>query len=103
MLLYERADSPVHFNQAHSHYLQLATEGGMLLVVPWFAAVVLFVRYARQAIRQDNSEIFFIRLGAVCGIAAIAVQSIWETPLRMGANAVLFAVLAGIALHRRDR
>jgi hypothetical protein len=30
---------------------------------------------------------------------AVAVQSIWDTGLRMPANAVLFGVLAAVALH----
>jgi hypothetical protein len=30
---------------------------------------------------------------------AVAVQSVWDTGLRMPANAVLFALLAAIALH----
>lgn len=103
MLLYERADAAVHFNQAHSHFLQLATEGGILLVVPWMVAAVLFVREAKNALADDLSEILFIRLGAMGGVVAIAVQSVWETPLRMAANAVLFAVVCAMAIHRRTR
>jgi O-antigen ligase len=101
MLMYEGANAPVHFNQAHSHYLQVAAEGGLLLLIPWLVAAMLFARYARDALADERGEIAFVRLGAACGMAAIAVQSVWETPLRMGANAVLFALLAGLVVHRR--
>ena len=42
---------------------------------------------------------FWVRAGAASGLAAVLVQSIWETGLTLPANAVLFAILAGIALH----
>jgi hypothetical protein len=33
----------------------------------------------------------------------VVVQSVWETTLRMPANAVLFALVAAIALHDPER
>jgi putative inorganic carbon (hco3(-)) transporter len=103
MLLYERTDAFFHYNQAHSHYLQLAIEGGVVQAIPWLMAASLFLRQAKQAFAEDDSEIFFIRLGALCGVTAIAIQSVWETPLRMGANAILFAAVCAAAVHRRAR
>jgi hypothetical protein len=43
---------------------------------------------------------FWIRSGAVAGIAGIFVQSFWETGLRMPANALLFAALCAAAIHK---
>jgi len=40
-----------------------------------------------------------MRVGALSGIAATAIQSLWETAIRMPANAVLFALCAAIALR----
>jgi len=56
---------------------------------------VLLARY----LRTDRSAIFWVRAGAIAGIAAAAVQSVWDTTLRTPANGVLFAVVAAIALH----
>jgi hypothetical protein len=39
-------------------------------------------------------------VGAVIGLVAIGLQSIFEFSLQMPGNAALFAVLAAIALHR---
>jgi hypothetical protein len=44
-----------------------------------------------------------VRAGAVGGLIAVAVQSLWETGLRVPANALLFAVLAAIAMHDAER
>ncbi|HXH07457.1 MAG TPA: hypothetical protein VNI83_12825, partial [Vicinamibacterales bacterium] len=43
--------------------------------------------------------VFRLRAGALAGLAAALVQSVWETGLRLPANAVLAAVLAAVAVH----
>lgn len=109
MLLYQQSVIPMphlrsfaHFNQAHSHYMQVLSEGGLLLTMPVVIATVAFIRAAREALRRDRGEAIWIRAGASAALVAIAVQSIWETALRMPANALLCATLAGIVLHRRE-
>jgi O-antigen ligase len=91
-----------HFNNAHSHYLQLAAEGGLLLVLPvaWSLCALGFLGI--RASRADKGEMFWVRVGAAGGLAGLAVQSIWEVALTMPANAVLAGVLAGLMLYRRD-
>ena len=46
-----------------------------------------------------QTPIFWIRVGAASGLAAVAAQSVWDTGLRMPASAVLFAIVAAAALH----
>jgi O-antigen ligase len=92
-----------HFNQAHSHYLQVLAEGGVLLALPVIVAMIAFARNAQRALASHIGEIEWIRIGAVASLTAIAVQSIWETALRMPANGVLAAVVAAIAVYHRDR
>jgi O-antigen ligase len=91
-----------HFNNAHSHYLQVASEGGMLLAIPVTVALLAFARMAREAVVADKGEMFWVRVGAAAGLAGLAIQSIWEVALTMPANAVLAGVLAGLVLYRRD-
>ena len=90
-----------HFNHAHSHYLQVAAEGGLLLALPVLAGLVWLVVLGQRAIDADRGEIFWIRISAGAGLAGVAVQSIWEVPLTMPANAVICGVLAGLLLHVR--
>jgi O-antigen ligase len=100
MAVYQQGDRVVFFNQAHNQYLQLLAEGGLLLMIPAAAIVVAFVRLFVIRLARDTSSSAPIRLGAGVALVAVAVQGIWETPLRMPANGILFAVAAAIAVHR---
>jgi putative inorganic carbon (hco3(-)) transporter len=91
-----------HFNNAHSHFIQIAAEGGVLLAVPAIAALAALWTLARRALRADKGEMFWVRVGAAAGLAGLMVQSIWEVSLTMPANAVLTGVLAGLLLYRRE-
>jgi putative inorganic carbon (HCO3(-)) transporter len=91
-----------HINNAHSHYLQVMSEGGLLLAIPALAALAAFVALAGKTIAADKGEMFWVRAGAAAGLAGLAVQSIWEVALTMPANAVLAGVLAGLVVYQRD-
>lgn len=91
-----------HFNNAHSTYLQVASEGGLLLAIPALSALALFARLGYRAVGADKGEMFWVRVGAAAGLVGLAVQGVWEVPLIMPANAVLCGVLAGLLLSRRD-
>ncbi|MEP7305040.1 MAG: O-antigen ligase family protein [Acidobacteriota bacterium] len=99
MLVYQQTRNGFHFNQAHDEYLQLAAEGGWLLAVPVLLALVSGAWQIMNRLRADRTPVFWIRAGAASGLVAVAIQSVWDTGLRMPANAVLFALLAGVALH----
>jgi hypothetical protein len=99
MLRYQSSSHELYFNQAHNEYLQLAAEGGLLLVVPALAVLMAGVRLARHRLREDTRVMGWTRLGAAAGLTGIAVQGLFETGLRVPANALLAAVLAAIVLH----
>ena len=99
MAFYQQSDRSVFFNQAHSEYLQLASEGGLLVALPVAAAAVAFWRLAAARLRADATWMYWIRAGAAIGLVAAALQSIWENGLRIPANALLAAILAGIVVH----
>jgi O-antigen ligase len=92
----------MHFNQAHSQYLQVAAEGGVLVGAPALAGLLALAFAVVRAVRRDRGEIFWVRVGAASGLAGLAAQSVWETALRMPANAVLGAALVAVALHGRE-
>ena len=89
--------------EAHNDYLQLAAEGGGLLGVPILLSAAVLIAGIRRRFRDDVGSIFWIRVGAITGLLAIAAQSLVEFSLQMPANAALFAVLCGIALHDGGR
>ena len=90
------------FNNAHSQYVQLLAEGGIVLFTCAGLAAVAFARLALQAIRADKGETYWIRLGAAAALVGVAVQGLWEVPLLMPANAILAGALAGLVLHQRQ-
>jgi O-antigen ligase len=100
MLVYQRADRRIFFNQAHDQYLQFAAEGGLLLLLPLAWLAIVFARDAAVRLSHDTSSMFWIRLGALAAIVGVVVQSVWETGLRMPANALLLAVVAAVAVAR---
>jgi O-antigen ligase len=100
MLVYQQAlRGVVYFNHAHNHYLHVLAEGGLLLGLPVAGGLLALARVVRERLDNDEVEIFWIRAGAACALLAVAIQSIWETGLRMPANAILCAVVAAIAVH----
>jgi hypothetical protein len=76
------------------------TEGGLMLAIPAIVAAVAGIAGIRRRLRGDRSPMFWVRAGAVSGLVAVAVQSIWETGLRVPANTLLVAVLAAAALYQ---
>ncbi len=98
-LYYQTAFPEQHLREAHSDYLQLAAEGGLLLGIPIVMTFLVFGLEVRRRLREDVGSIWWIRMGAVTGLLAIAFQSMGEFSLQMPGNAALFAVIAGLAIH----
>ena len=105
MLVYQTGRPGVHVVEAHNDYLQLAAEGGLLVAIPFVFAAVVFARQVRSRFRDatDDSRIYWLRVGAVAGILALAMQSVVDFSLQMPGNAVLFTLLMAIAVHRAPR
>lgn len=100
-LIFQQHDLARHYREAHSDYLQLAAEGGLLLGLPVLLCIVLFLREVRSSSGDDAERGFhWIRSGAIVGLAAIGLQEAVEFSLQMPGNAVLFAVVCGIAISR---
>jgi O-antigen ligase len=103
MLVYQQTNKEIRINQAHNQYLQLFADGGILLTVPVAIAIVAFVRLFRLRLAEDTSSSAWLRIGGGAAMLAIAVQSLWETGLRIPANGLLFAAAAAVAVHRPER
>ena len=98
MLLYQRSERRVFFNFAHNQYLQVAAEGGVLLGVATLWAVAAFARVAAMRLRCDASQRGWLRLGGSAAVVAVAVHGIWDFPIQMPGNALLFAIAAAIVV-----
>jgi O-antigen ligase len=102
VLLQEFEKATAHYIEAHNDYLQLLVEGGWLVAVPALVLVGLFVWEVRRRFREarDDRTGYWLRLGAVTGLVAIALQEVMEFSLQMPGNAALFTLLAAIAIRR---
>ena len=99
---YQRHDLDKFFGEAHNDYLQLLAEGGLLVAVPAALCLLFFLRqvYLRGSADQPSTTSWWLRRGAVTGLVAVALQESVEFSLQMPGNAVLFALLCAVALHR---
>ena len=89
------------FGEAHNDYLQLLAEGGLLVAIPAVICAVLLLRDIRRRGKEDPpSTTWWLRRGALMGLLAIGLQETVEFSLQMPGNAVTFAVLCAIALHK---
>lgn len=101
-LFFQKRSLEVHYAEAHNDYLQVAAEGGLLLLVPAALAVVAIVRAVRRRFLEagDDTMTAWVRIGAVTGLLAIALQEAVDFSLQMPGNAVLFTVVLAAALHQ---
>jgi O-antigen ligase len=99
MTVYQARPHVFYFNHAHNEYLQLVAEGGLVLAVPAAIALASAAWLIWRRLAADRTAVFWVRAGAASGLLAIAVQSVWDTALRIPANGVLCALLAAIAMH----
>jgi O-antigen ligase len=101
-MLFYQSQPGAHWDAAHNDYVQLVADGGLLLTIPIAIAVFVFVRTVAMRLISDRSNppAFWLRLGAVLGLAAIAVQETVDFSLQLPGNAVMCALLVAIALHK---
>ncbi len=103
MVLYQTMSRFFYVSHADNEFLQILTEGGLLLGVPAASAIVAGAWLAARRLREDRTAIYWLRAGATAGIVALVTQNMVEMTLRVPANAVLFAILAAIAVHEGTR
>jgi hypothetical protein len=105
MLVYQTFDRSSHYQEAHNEYLQILAEGGVLVGVPVLFTLGAFIVAVRRRFQEAPKEgtTYWLRVGAVIGLIAIAAQSLVEFSLQMPGNAALLAIVAAIALHQSPK
>ena len=102
MVLYQTMSRFFNISHADNEFLQILAEGGVLLALPVAMALVAGGRVIARRLREDRTPIFWVRAGAVAAMLAIGAQNMIEMTLRVPANAVLFAILAAVAIHQAN-
>jgi len=101
MLHYQTLRDGYRYIEAHNDYLQMAIEGGLLVGLPFLLVLVVLVAEIRRRFREaaDDTRTYWIRMGAVIGLAVIAAQSVVDFTLQMPGAAAMAATLLAIAMH----
>jgi O-antigen ligase len=101
MLLHPVSNQTILFDFVHNDYLQLLAEGGVLVGVPALILAGVFVREVAARFREqaDDRTGYWLRTGAVIALASIAVQETVDFSLRIPGVAVLFVLMAAIAVR----
>jgi O-antigen ligase len=102
MVPYQTMSRYFTISHADNEFLQILAEGGLLLGLPVAMVLLAGGRIVARRLREDRTPIFWLRAGAAAGIVALATQNMVEMTLRIPANAVLFAILAAVAVHDGD-
>ena len=104
-LFYQTRNIAVSYeSSAHNDYLQIAAEGGLLLIIPATICIAVVIREIHQRLQEDeSSSAYWVRTGAVTALVAVMLQETVDFSLQIPGNAALFAVVCGLALHRPQR
>ena len=103
MQVYQTSARTYFHNEAHNQYLQIASEGGLLLTVPAACALFAFIAAAWTQLRRRDDPVRWMRVAGAAALIGVAVQSIWETGLTLPANGMFAAALAALVIHQERR
>jgi len=93
---YQPAGFDYRYFMGHNDYLHFTSETGLpLIAVMIWMIVALFVKGFKK-LNNPSRLVRGITLGAMSGITAILVHSIFDFNLHIPANAILFTVLAAL-------
>ncbi len=91
------ADIPNFVNHAHNDYLEWIFEGGLLAGGLILLLLVLYLLRCFKTLREEGwPRERYLRIGAAIGIFLILLHGLVEYNLRIPANAIIFAFLAGL-------
>jgi O-antigen ligase len=98
---YQPPDITALVHRAHNDYVEWITEGGLLAAVAILAALALYVVRVVMVLRTPQKDAtHYLQLAAAVGLGLLAVHGLVDFNFRIPANALLFAMLAGVLVAR---
>ncbi len=100
---FQTAGMSGYVNHAHNDYLEWLFEGGVpALLVLGLLTVAYLMRWRAVWHAGDWRTFRFIQVGAGLGLLMAALHSVVDFGLHIPANAIYFALLAGLFFHRGE-
>ncbi|MDQ1314394.1 MAG: hypothetical protein QG662_503 [Pseudomonadota bacterium] len=98
-------DSIAQFvNHAHNDYIEYVFEGGLIAVAVILLFLVMYVRaWPRLFHLPQWGTLSFMQVGAGIGLLLMALHGMTDYNWHIPANAIYFALLAGVFFHRGEK
>lgn len=88
-------------NRAHNDYLEWMSDGGIFIAILILLSFWCFLTQWLSILRKDSDSSFrLLQIGAGIGLLLILLHSLIDFNLHIPANAIYFAFLSAIFLHR---
>ena len=97
--MFRPAGLTLRYREAHNDYVQVASEMGLLALIPICWGIFLVFRIGLSQFKKANSRFRAgLILGSLGGIVAILVHSVSDFNLQLTANGILFSLLMGLVV-----
>lgn len=91
-------------NHVHNDYIEFVFEGGLPALVVIVIFAVLYVRRWPGLLRNASWDtLSFMQVGAGISLFLMALHSLTDFNLHIPANAIYFALMAGVFFHRTEQ
>jgi len=90
-------------NHAHNDYIEYLFEGGVMAAAVVLLFLVAYVRAWPRLLRQQRwGTLSFMQAGAGLGLLSMALHGLTDYNWHIPANAIYFALMAGVFFHRGE-
>jgi len=100
---FQPAEISLFVNHAHNDYIEYLFEGGLMAAVVILLFLFAYVRAWPRLLRlQRWGTLSFMQAGAGVGLLLMALHGLTDYNWHIPANAIYFALMAGVFLHRGE-
>jgi len=96
-------DIPKFVNHAHNDYIEYLFEGGLIAAAVIVLFLILYVRAWPRLLKLPRwGTLSFMQAGAGLGLLLMALHGLTDYNWHIPANAIYFALMAGVFFHRGE-
>jgi O-antigen ligase len=100
---FQPEDIPQFVNHAHNDYIEYLFEGGLVAAVVLVLFAVMYLRTWPRLLKLPRwGTLSYMQAGAGLGLLLMALHGLTEYNWHIPANAIYFALMAGVFVHRGE-